>query len=172
MEGSCGLQTAPGQMTDNSKATGVSGFAFQGTNAHVLLRSCAADCISSPIGVLPSPQTSLDRHGHTLLLEGIAHRTKVTLPIAGTKMLPPWYRQYFWLLPKPFHLCTSFIHTGASTVFDIALDGAGLAYLWQHQVWPLAAISSIPTCPFSRCVKPCRPQPPLCQVPSKRECLP
>ena len=35
-------QESPGDMTMDSKASGVSGFAFQGTNAHVILRSQAA----------------------------------------------------------------------------------------------------------------------------------
>ena len=36
-------QVSPGNIMINSKASGVSGFAFQGTNAHVILRSQAAE---------------------------------------------------------------------------------------------------------------------------------
>ena len=61
---------------------------------------------------------------------------------AGTELLPLWRRQYFWLLPKPHHLCSSFTDSGAGATFDMDLDKPALAYLWEHQVREVSVIVS------------------------------
>lgn len=51
------LQQSSGHLVDDSKTTGVSGFAFQGTNAHVILRSQQAmQLCASRGGDLGEPQ--------------------------------------------------------------------------------------------------------------------
>jgi len=56
-ENSLDVQDSPEELTDERKTTGISGFAFQGTNAHVILRSLPGSSHRVPAGMSSSSKT-------------------------------------------------------------------------------------------------------------------
>jgi hypothetical protein len=104
--------------------TGCSAFAFQGTNAHVVLSSI----------------TAVPGFCGTNKADGTA---AVLAMSAGTV----YSRRRFWYLPPPHSLLASVLQAGGGSggsgsggtagtaaVFDVVLGRPALAYLWQHQV--------------------------------------
>jgi len=56
-ENSLDVQDSPEELTDKWNTTGISGFAFQGTNAHVILRSLPGSSHRIPAGMPSSSKT-------------------------------------------------------------------------------------------------------------------
>lgn len=89
-------------------ASGISAFAFQGTNAHVLV-AASASC------------------KETLVFRDSA---------AASSAAAPWQRRRFWYSPAPSRLLAGVaVEVGGSTaVFTLQLQAPSLAYLRDHQV--------------------------------------
>lgn len=99
-------QSAPGLLpTSGSMHIGCSAFAFQGTNAHAVLRS------------EPAEAAQLDAPG------------AAALPAAA------WQRLRFWYQPSPYQLLFRVATAAmSSATFEVALGRPAMAYLWDHQV--------------------------------------
>lgn len=114
-------QTAPGMMlnaaSDDGGVFGISGFAFQGTNAHV---------------VLGAPPPLADGAGAAAALA--AHH--------GSERVP-WRHRRIWPLPLPKRLLASVGITAAGTLsghggnvlaeFEVALGAPSLAFILDHK---------------------------------------
>ena len=128
----------------DSRASGVSGFAFQGTNAHVILRSQAAkQHVSEGLASLlarndrPAYIAQL-RPSCSLQPEIMLSKQKQYFPstgyAAGCQMAPVLHRLQFWYLPEPHHFLSGFDKHGSPLAFDVDLSTPALAYIWEHQV--------------------------------------
>ena len=86
------------------KTCGVSSFAFQGTNAHVLLQRSAS------LGTQPA------------------------VAAASPDRCPIWQKRRWWFEPKPNLMLPCVTPSQSSAEFQLLLGQASLAYLWDHQV--------------------------------------
>lgn len=107
-------------------AAGISAFAFQGTNAHVLLGAAAAFGPTSADSTATAAADTEAQAGHV-----------ATQP-------PAWQRRRFWYAPAPSRLLLAARIAGvgmtAVAVFSMQLDVPSLAYLLDHQVRHSAAL--------------------------------
>lgn len=99
-------QSVPHVNSAAADLVGVSAFAFQGTNAHILLSILPAVRASdTEASVSSDPQTC-------------------------------WQRTRFWLAPKPHCLLPSVLWAQQQhmALFEACLSSAAAGILWQHQV--------------------------------------
>lgn len=121
-QGAPGLTGLPVWSDDGvawTRAFGVSGFGFQGSNAHVTLASTQLSSICD------APLTPVRLNG-------------ARAGTFGVSTDPVWQRRRFWYAPPPHALlrqAISWTTADASIVFGLQLQQPRLAYLWDHQVW-------------------------------------
>ncbi len=104
-------QAAPMQHQVDGRATaGISAFAFQGTNAHIILA--------------PNPDDAQEIRAERL---------------NGHSQAAVWQRGRFWYLPAPHSLLVHFGWQVASqqAVWDVQLGQSKHSFLWDHQVHAL-----------------------------------
>ena len=127
-----------------SKASGVSGFAFQGTNAHVILHSRPAKQRHLLEGLALSLQESchpaqkpsgrISSLKPKVLLSEQAECPSYACHAAGGQTTPVWHKWQIWFLPVPHYFLLDFAKLDSTLAFELDLSTPALAYIWEHQV--------------------------------------
>eukprot|EP00883_Tetradesmus_obliquus_P011533 jgi/Sobl393_1/4315/SZX67650.1 len=109
-------------------ALGVSGFAFQGTNAHAIISSRA----------LPTPAAAASLSGTSL-----GGWTPAAAAAAGTSVV--WQTSRVWVHPQPCGLISSVVKAQAQqgTLFELQLTAAHMAHVRDHSVAGRALVPGV-----------------------------
>lgn len=111
----------PTSSADTPAATGVSSFAFQGTNAHILL--------------LPSAPAASPSHGNPS--SAAPYSSASFNPNQHDAASALWDRRFLFVLPPSHALLRRALPTptvSSAAVFEVALAHPAAAFLWQHVV--------------------------------------
>ena len=135
---------SPGGSSAWQGAAGISGFAFQGTNAHIVLGRCV-HCFFCCCPCCPSAPMPCTGFGQTS--SGATH-SKPALPLCTCRpyglpsptdgsapaLVGSWERRRHWYAPAAQRLLLRHVPATGSNRFECSLAHVQHAYLWQHAV--------------------------------------